>query len=80
MALLSAGNGPRALAKAQGQLEVLIQTGRLVGHIPRVVGPSGIETTTQPPGILTWAAQAMRHAPSSSAHGVRLSAFLVRRR
>eukprot|EP00662_Eupelagonemidae_sp_cell21_P050345 gene50345-11283_t len=48
--------GPRALAKAQDQLLVLTTAGRKVGHIPRVVGTAGIETTTQPPGILTWAA------------------------
>lgn len=29
--------------------------GAKLGHIPRVVGATGIETQTQPPGILTWA-------------------------
>jgi hypothetical protein len=57
MALLAGGNGQaRSLVKAQQQLEVLIAAGQKVGHVPRVVGPNGMETTTQPPGILTWAA------------------------
>eukprot|EP00056_Hartaetosiga_gracilis_P003715 m.66463 g.66463 ORF g.66463 m.66463 type:complete len:663 (-) comp11554_c0_seq1:195-2183(-) len=46
----------RALQKAKDQLEVLLGSGLKVGHIPRVVGVNTTENTTQPPGILTWAA------------------------
>ena len=48
--------GTRALEKAKDQLTVLTTAGRAVGHIPRVVGARITENTTQPPGILTWAA------------------------
>lgn len=34
---------------------MLIRAGNRIGHIPRVVGSVGLEETTQPPGILTWA-------------------------
>ncbi|EGD74272.1 hypothetical protein PTSG_06281 [Salpingoeca rosetta] len=53
---LLASPGSRALAKAKDQLTVLTTAGVAVGHIPRVVGATVIEKTTQPPGILTWAA------------------------
>lgn len=56
MALLTGGQGPRSLAKARDQLYVMTHIGLEVGHIPRVIGPSGLEKVTQPPGILTWAA------------------------
>jgi hypothetical protein len=36
--------------------QVMIAAASKVGHVPRVVGVAGIEATTQPPGILTWAA------------------------
>ena len=36
--------------------QVMIAAAAKAGHVPRVVGVAGIETTTQPPGILTWAA------------------------
>ena len=55
MALASGGTGPRSLKLAGDQLRVLIAAGKTLGHIPRVVGTTAIETTTQPPGILTWA-------------------------
>jgi hypothetical protein len=55
MALASGGVGPRSLKLAGDQLRVLISAGKTLGHIPRVVGSASIETTTQPPGILTWA-------------------------
>lgn len=55
MALLTGGRGPRALQKAKDQLSVMVDAGTAGTHVPRVIGPSGIEHTTQPPGILTWA-------------------------
>mmetsp|Transcript_40209 Transcript_40209/g.65378 ORF Transcript_40209/g.65378 Transcript_40209/m.65378 type:complete len:351 (-) Transcript_40209:249-1301(-) len=58
-ALLSGGTGPRTVRKAREQLEILLGVARDVGHIPRVVGPEAVEETTQPPGILTWAALAV---------------------
>ena len=55
MSLASGGIGPRSLKLAGDQLRVLINAGSNIGHIPRVVGSVGLEETTQPPGILTWA-------------------------
>ena len=55
LSLASAGMGPRSLKLAGDQLRVLIRAGNRIGHIPRVVGSVGLEETTQPPGILTWA-------------------------
>lgn len=55
MSLASGGVGPRSLKLAGDQMRVLIRAGSEIGHIPRVVGSVGLEATTQPPGILTWA-------------------------
>jgi hypothetical protein len=37
-------------------IQVLLQAGLQIGHLPTMVGTDAINPMTQPPGILSWAA------------------------